>query len=57
MEGMDLPETVACRGVEELPVPVVDEEDESAGFSVRLVLMGAEWRWKWKWRDGDSMEL
>ena len=34
---MDIPELVAFRGVEELPVPVVDEEDESAGFSVRRV--------------------
>jgi hypothetical protein len=32
MEDMDLPDAVACRGVEEPPVPVIDEEDEGIGF-------------------------
>ena len=40
MEGMDLPDAVACRGVEEPSLPVVDEEDESIGFSIRRV-----WFW------------
>ena len=37
---MDLPDVVTCRGVEEPPVLVVDEEDESIAFSVRRV-----WVW------------
>jgi hypothetical protein len=40
---MDLPDVVACCRVEEPPVPVVDEEDESIGFPVRRV-----WIW-WRW--------
>jgi len=40
--GRDLPDAVVCRGVEEPPVPVVDEEDESIGLSVR-------WVWVWVW--------
>ena len=64
MEDMDLPNAVACRRVEEPPVPMVDEEDETIGFNPYIgfgfgdggmeagvdVDVGLRWEWKWKCR-------
>jgi len=48
VECMDLPEAVACRGVEGALVPVVDEGGESMRFSV---MVGRGWRWRrWECR-------